>query len=130
MFKRLLICIIPILILVSGCGIQKADTMTIRINWISGNCDLCIREPNGREFWVIDRLSTNGVFSPDAQNGGAETWTLNAKHADGDYTPLARSLDYTGPFTLAVIYNGMKTSITTSIKAGETIVSTDFLVRR
>ena len=92
-------------------AIGKEDHMTVQITWDSGDCDLEMIESHGPhyiEFYnVVSGTTPNGYFSPDARNGGMESYTLKPTHAIGYYLPGFRRFSSSGTVTVAITVNGI-----------------------
>lgn len=92
--------------------------LNAEMTWPGGNCDLGILEPNENYYWVNQGSSPNGVFSADRINGGTESWTLNAVHDPGTYSPLVYSLDFNGTVNFKLTFNGGTFYAAVDVKAG------------
>lgn len=135
MAKRLILFLLfplALIIGVGGCGLLKRDTMSVELSWGWGDVDLGIVEPNGQEYWVMSGPSytPSGRFSPDALNGGLESWTMSYGHYIGDYIPLVWSYNYDGNITLTVTVNGTTAYATVSIYPGETLTFMNWHIAR
>lgn len=109
----IVICLIAVFL--GGCrGPLVRDTMSVTLTWdCSGydgdcDCDLGIWEANNNIYWIKDNYSPNGLFSNDMKHGGPETWNLSYYHMNGLYTPIVKSLNYTGSITITVRVNGVE----------------------